>query len=474
MSKMAAIPLMLVDLYVRVSTENQLENYSIEEQIERLKAYCHAKGWSIHKIYTDGGYSGGNLNRPALQQMLKDVEQRKVKMVVVYKLDRLSRSQKDTLTLIEDKFLANGVDFVSMMENFDTSTPFGRAMIGILSVFAQLEKDQITERFTMGRIGRCKAGYYHGGSTAPTGYDYIDGKLIVNPLKAKQVQEVYQLFLEGQSINAIQRHMHDTYGGWNSHRLITNVLRNSTYIGKVKFKGQTYDGVHQPIISNELFEQVENILNSSERENKKNTAQKTPFRAGYLLSSLVFCKHCGARYNVVHGCYRCYSRSKTSKKHIIDPNCKNKNWPIEELDQIIINELHRLAYNKGYANQMFEQCADINGTVDNEAILLQIKKVDEQISRMIDLYQVGTLPMNQISDRIKKLQAEKEALDNSINRDTPSLEKQREQFFHTLSQFDEIFGKDSQSTLEQRRLFVSSIIESIWIDEEDIEIKCRI
>ena len=474
MSKMASIPLMLVDLYVRVSTENQLENYSIEEQIERLKAYCHAKGWIIHKIYTDGGYSGGNLNRPALQQMLKDVEQHKVKMVVVYKLDRLSRSQKDTLTLIEDKFLANGVDFVSMMENFDTSTPFGRAMIGILSVFAQLEKDQITERFTMGRIGRCKAGYYHGGSTAPTGYDYIDGELIVNPLKAKQVQEVYHLFLEGQSINAIQRHMHDTYGGWNSHPLIINVLRNSTYTGKVKFKGQTYDGVHQPIISNELFEQVQNILHSSERENKKNTAQKTPFRAGYLLSSLVFCKHCGARYNVAHGCYRCYSRSKTSKKHIIDPNCKNKNWPIEELDQIIIDELHRLAFNKSYANQMFEQCADINGAVDNEAILSQIKKVDEQISRMIDLYQVGTLPMNQISDRIKKLQAEKEALENSINKDAPSLEKQREQFFRTLSQFDEIFGKNAQSTLEQRRLFVSSIIESIWIDEEDIEIKCRI
>ena len=82
--------------------------------------------------------------------------------------------------------------------------------------------------------------------------------------------------------------------------------------------------------------------------------------------------------------------------------------------------------------------------------------------------------MNQISDRIKKLQAEKEALENSIDKDTPSLEKKREQFFYTLSQFDEIFGQNAESTLEQRRLFVSSIIESIWIDEEDIEIKCRI
>ena len=92
-----------------------------------------------------------------------DIKQGKADAVVVYKLDRLSRSQKDTLNLIEDYMLAAGVDFISINENFDTSSPFGRAMIGILSVFAQLEKDQIAERFTMGRIGRSKAGYYHGG-----------------------------------------------------------------------------------------------------------------------------------------------------------------------------------------------------------------------------------------------------------------------------------------------------------------------
>ena len=100
--------------------------------------------------------------------------------MVVYKLDRLSRSQKDTLTLIENDFLQHHVDFVSVNENFDTATPFGRAMIGMLSVFAQLEKDQITERFTMGRIGRSQAGYYHGGAYAPTGYQYQNGLLILD------------------------------------------------------------------------------------------------------------------------------------------------------------------------------------------------------------------------------------------------------------------------------------------------------
>lgn len=112
----------------------------------------------------------------------------------------MSRSQKDTLTLIEDEFLANGVDFVSINENFDTSTPFGRAMIGILSVFAQLEKDQITERFTMGRIGRSKAGFYHGGATPPTGYDYKDGLLVINEYESLAVKDIFRLFLSGKSI----------------------------------------------------------------------------------------------------------------------------------------------------------------------------------------------------------------------------------------------------------------------------------
>ncbi|MDD3394070.1 MAG: recombinase family protein, partial [Anaerotignum sp.] len=162
--------------YIRVSTDNQLENYSIDEQVDRLTAYCKAKDWVLVKIYTDGGFSGGNTNRPALRQMLEDIKKVDVDAVIVYKLDRLSRSQKDTLMLIEDVFLSSDVDFISINENFDTSTPFGRAMIGILSVFAQLEKDQITERFTMGRIGRGKAGYFHGGGNAPHGYDYVNGK----------------------------------------------------------------------------------------------------------------------------------------------------------------------------------------------------------------------------------------------------------------------------------------------------------
>ncbi|MCL2695965.1 MAG: recombinase family protein [Clostridiales bacterium] len=313
--------------YVRVSTENQIENYSIDEQTVRLQAYCAAKDWHVQKIYTDGGYSGGHTDRPALRQMLDDIRSRALDVIVVYKLDRLSRSQKDTLTLIEDEILRYGLEFVSVSENFDTGSPFGRAMIGILSVFAQLEKDQIAERFTMGRVARCKSGRFHGGAMIPTGYLYTEGELIVDEHKAAQVREVYKRFLSGQSTHAIARQMHERYGGWNSHSLVANILRNNVYIGKVKFKNQTCDGLHKPIVDRETFDKTQALLRDP-----------TP-RTSSLLTGLLTCQHCGARYAQNHGCYKCYSRAKSDPKYITDPNCKNKNWQIQLLDALILNEL---------------------------------------------------------------------------------------------------------------------------------------
>ena len=140
----------MIALYERVSTEKQdREGHSIPEQKERLEKYCSVYGWKDFAHYTDAGFSGAKTDRPALNKLLEDIEKGRVKKVLVYKLDRLSRSQKDTLWLIEDKMLANDCDFVSISENFDTSTPLGRAMIGILAVFAQLEREQIKERMSM-------------------------------------------------------------------------------------------------------------------------------------------------------------------------------------------------------------------------------------------------------------------------------------------------------------------------------------
>lgn len=465
-----------VACYVRVSTENQLENYSIDEQTERLNNYCKAMNWDIYKVYTDGGFSGGNLTRPALQQLLKDIQSRDrlIDAVVVYKLDRLSRSQKDTLTLIEDYFLKNSVDFISVCESFDTSTPFGKAMIGILSVFAQLEKDQITERFTMGRIGRSKAGYFHGGGNAPKGYDYIDSKLVINEYEAMQIREIFKMFLNGKTINGIQVAMKDKYGSlWNNSQQISNVIKNPLYIGKVRFKGVEYDGIHTPIIDTQTFTMANDMLTSSDREQTKNVAQKSPFRAGYLLSSKVWCSQCGARYSANHGYYKCYSRSKASKKFITNPDCKNANWKIDELDDIVISQIENLSLYQNL-DRVFEQLPQTSNTDTQNIDVLQarIKDIENQTSKLIELFQISEIPLQDVRDRIISLNSEKAKLQSMVESSKANdIELRKQKFLNALERFQSAFNS---SDLDQRRLMISSIISTVNIDEQIVQVEWNI
>lgn len=446
-------------LYIRVSTENQLENYSIDEQIDRLKAYCKAKDIIIVKIYTDGGYSGGNIQRPALQQLLSDIDKHNFDTVIVYKLDRLSRSQKDTLMLIEDHFLTNKIDFISINENFDTSTPFGRAMIGMLSVFAQLEKDQITERFTMGRIGRAKNGYFHGGGYAPIGYDYVDGHLIVNDYEAIQVNDLFKRFEKGYSPHNCWQYMQtkytNKYGGWKSETLIRNALRNEIYIGKVKFGGNTYDGRHEPIIPTELFNKVQNNFNY--RKNGQNTSGRSPFKASTLLSGLIYCAKCGARFHGEHGNYSCYSRTKGDKKYIVDPNCKNKKWKIAELDALVTEYICNLNFDTISSKQSVP-----DKTPDHSKRLLEI---DKQISRMLDLYQVGNIPMDVISQRIDDLAKEKEIL--SATEQNMNKRVSKKVYRDARNRF---ISMAADGALEEKRASLSVLVNKIEIDDDHVNI----
>ena len=232
---------MIVAAYVRVSTQEQAtEGHSIGEQTDRLKKYCEAHDWHLFKVYTDPGFSGSNMNRPALQKLLADAHAGNFQKVIVYKLDRISRSQKDTLYLIEDELLANNIDFVSMTENFDTSTPFGRAMIGILAVFAQLEREQIKERMSMGRTARAKQGKFPGG-IVPMGYDYVNGEFVINEYEAMIVRDIFEKFIAGASFNSISTALNDkgyrtSNGSLYRARNISRILESKTYIGFFKYQ----------------------------------------------------------------------------------------------------------------------------------------------------------------------------------------------------------------------------------------------
>lgn len=454
-----------VGAYIRVSTEEQTENYSIDEQTTRLKAFCTAKGWSIYKCYTDGGYTGSNIKRPALNQLIDDINNKKINLVLVYKLDRLSRSQKDTLYLIEDIFLKNNIEFVSINENLDTSSPYGRAMIGILSAFAQLEREQITERMTMGRTARAKEGKFHGGAYAPIGYDYIDGKLILNTYEAEQVKIIFDMYIKGYSIHSIQKYMNEKYNNkyssWHNHTSIYNCLRNRIYTGKIKFSGQYYTGTHTPIISDKIFELANNNL--SNNDYKKTSSQKRPFKATKLLSSMLICGNCGAGFFSDHGKYTCYSRGKSSKKFIKNPDCKMKKWNIEQLDLIIKDEIKKLYFTENYIDDTYNK-SNKNNNLNLENIKKRIHEIDKQINRMIDLYQIGNIPIDKISEKINALQNEKDTLNLSIK------EQPKKLTLKEVKNKKKIISILDNGNLEEQRALLKSLIDRIIVYEDSVKI----
>jgi site-specific DNA recombinase len=409
-------------LYIRVSTTRQeQEGYSIPLQKERLISYCKAKGWAVAGVFIDPGHSGSSLERPGITALVDGVKAGKFDVVLVYKLDRLSRSQRDTLFLIEDIFMANSTDFVSMQESFDTSSIYGRAMLGVLSVFAQMERETITERTLMGRAGRAEDGYWHGGGTDPIGYDYIDGELVINEEEAEQVRDVYALYASGFSVTEISRRMdgrQTKHGDWSHTSTVGNVLDNPLYAGMIHFDDVLVPGRHMALVSQELDKKVK------ARRSRLLRAEVAGDSA-YLLTSMIYCDSCGARYfpnkrpngRVV---YSCHSRAKKNKKMVRDPNCKAPHIPVEDLDAMVVYEVLSLAANPVQVDALIKKEAADGGGSEVAGVSEEIKRLDGEISRLMDLLQHDQLAsVGDIAERISKVHAERMKLEPDLRESVP-------------------------------------------------------
>lgn len=399
-------------LYIRVSTSKQdQEGHSIPMQKERLVAFCKAKGWVVAGVYVDPGFSGATLDRPGMNALISAVEAKKGDVVLVYKLDRLSRSQRDVLEVLEDILEPNGVDFVSMQESFDTSTVYGKAMLGILSVFGQMERGVITERTMMGRVGRAEKGLFHGGGTDPIGYDYIDGELVINEEEADQVRAVYDMYAAGISVTEISRRMEGyttKHGDWSHTSTIGNVLDNPLYAGKVRFDGVVAEGQQTAIVDQAINKKVK-ALRERLRRLESNGA------SAHLLTGLIYCANCGARYfphrrpngKVV---YSCHSRAKKNRKMVKDPSCKAPHIPIEELDAMVEAEVLALASDNSKISQIRKKASQEGSSVATESIE-EIKRLDNEISRLMDLLQYDALvSVEDIALRIEAAHNERSSL----------------------------------------------------------------
>lgn len=449
-------------LYCRVSTDAQYEEgYSIDAQTELLEAYCKSRQITNYKPYVDGGFSGSNLNRPRIQKLIEEAKTGVIERVVVYKLDRLSRSQKDTLYLIEDVFIPNGVDFVSINESFDTATPFGRAMIGILSVFAQLERDNIRMRTRMGMLKRVEDGYWMGGGVVPFGYDYDKSKGILVPNEdAKMVKEMYALYLKGYSCERIA-HMFDL----KYDKLVNQILTRKSNTGIIQYKGKEYQGRHEPIIDLETYEETM-------REMKRRAEKKECTKTQYLFTGMLQCGKCGAKMRYQkwgkNGRAKivCYSQQASKKYLVKDPNCDNKrNWS-ENVDNAILADFFSHIKMRGNVDTYVDE--------SSSTIELLTQKRNSISTKIKNLY---VLFADNPDDTLRALIAEKKKeLEETDLMIAQEKEKANvtESAHSMLAEFEDLEGNWEYLSIQDKRNILQKCIEKVLIFDNRIVVHYKI
>src|SRR5690349_11552274 len=267
-------------IYTRVSTDQGLEQdfNSLDAQYDASQAYIRSQvhaGWSLLRAkYDDGGFSGGNTDRPALQRLIEDVRAGKVDVIVVYKVDRLTRSLADFAKLVE-LFDRHNVSFVSVTQQFNTTTSMGRLTLNVLLSFAQFEREVTSERIRDKIAASKRKGLWVGGM-APLGYDTKDRRITVNKPEAERVRDVFRSYLRLGSMNLLMADLRQrlvmtkvrklktgqTVGGIPFTRgPLGHLLRNRFYVGEVSFKGEILKGEQPAIVDRELFDTVQARLN---------------------------------------------------------------------------------------------------------------------------------------------------------------------------------------------------------------------
>lgn len=351
-------------VYTRKSTEEGLEKEfnSLDAQREAGEAYIasqKAEGWTcLSDRYDDGGYSGGNVERPALKKLMADIAAGKVDAVVVYKVDRLSRSLLDFSRLMET-FDKHGVSFTSVTQAFNTRESMGRLMLNVLLSFAQFEREIISER-TRDKIAAARRKGKWAGGRPVLGYDldFKSARLTVNEAEAARVRELFEMYLTNESLLKTVTQANER--GWTTKRWTTkdgvtlggaafdkcrlhHLLSNPIYAGQVRHKGQLHTGEHAAIVDRDLFDNVQRQL----RANGRDGGSEVRNRHGALLKGMLACRPCGvAMSHSFTGkpggkAYRYYQCGTACKRGW--DQCPSKSIPAQQIEAFVVDRLRAVA-----------------------------------------------------------------------------------------------------------------------------------
>ena len=381
-------------VYTRKSTDEGLdqEYNSIDAQRDAGHAYIasqRAEGWiPVADDYDDPAFSGGNMERPALKRLMADIEDGKIDVVVIYKIDRLTRSLADFSKMVE-VFERYGVSFVSVTQQFNTTTSMGRLMLNILLSFAQFEREVTGERIRDKITASKKKGMWMGG-IPPIGYDVENRRLVPNEREAKVVRHIFQRFVElGSSTLLVKELRLDgvTSKAWTTQdgkvregkpidkSLIYKMLGNRTYLGELRHKEQWYPAEHPPIIDRALWDQVHAILATNGRVRGNATRAKVP----YLLKGIVFGND-GRALSPFHTTkkngrrYRYYVPQRENKEHAGASGLPR--LPAAELESAVLEQLRAVLHAPELLREMLPQAMKLDPTLDEAKITVAMTRLD--------------------------------------------------------------------------------------------------
>jgi site-specific DNA recombinase len=478
---------MKTGIYVRVSTEDQAqEGFSIRAQIEKLKSYALLKDWEIYDIYSDEGISGKNIvARPAINRLIDDIKSGKVNNVLVFKVDRLTRSTKNLIELV-DLFEENKCTFNSLTESIDTDTPSGRMFLKIIGIFAEFERENLISRVRLGYERKAREGYSLSSFGTSYGYDIKKGEKIqtINPTESKIVREIFEAYVNDNiSMLAIAKNLTErgikTKKGsskWNKST-IRSMLENPNYIGKVRYGTQDKDryfeadGQHEAIIDSDLFRLAHEKLSKNHKNRITKVAKEDKYFCGVL-----YCGDCGLKFSTHQyrnirkdGSEFASSSYKCSGIHY--DGCKMPNivhWKIEELFNEYVANINALeAKNAEIKN---------TDTADKKRLILEyiadcenkLKVHEERKKKVMGQYVGGDISFEEYRNLMDLSSEQCETLEKEIVKSTAEIPAENESKITRADIITDLTENWQRLTNKERMIFLQRFVKKIVIKAERI------
>ena len=470
-----------IAFYIRISTDEDHQKYSLPAQTERLEAYCKAHygdAWDMGKVYRDME-SGTHMNRPGLGQMLFDAESGRFDALLVFRVDRLSRKVHELARMVEE-LTRCGVVLKSITEPFDTENAAGKMMLQMLGVFAEFEHATIVERTKVGMEKKAKDGKFVG-HTVPYGYRLDDSKnLVIHEEEAVLIRKIFKMYTVGrEGAYSVGRALNEagyrTRAGrkW-AKQVVLNVLQNPIYMGKLRWKQKVHDGHHEPIVPEETFEKVRSILNQRAADSKGRQFNNGDDR---LFTGVVRCGRCNAPMygggGTKNGVYTPYY---VCSKRMRGLECRQEYIRAEPLEKALVQDVKTILQDEQLLARVWEK-ANSQLSVEKPDLDSEVKKVETEMAdtrKRIDCYftafedgrmkpETAEGKIEGLKVRLDELEAERQDIEDQRERlDLPPLNRD---FLHELvARFDKVIAAGTNA---QKKHLLHLLVQKVLLNGRD-------